>query len=115
MFERVSGKLTDARVSRWDIAPEKVALLDGINVSEETAVLASEIDRGTIYRAACPEKRNQSMVSITRDPASDQPIWNVSYSENGRNSSGSMLIAVNASTGALTELREGPSACATPG
>jgi hypothetical protein len=113
MFERVSGKLTDARVSRWDVAPDRVALLDGINVSEETAVLAAEIDLGTVYRTACPDKRNQSTVSITRDPITDQPIWNVSYDENGRNSSGSMLIAVNASNGTLSELRVGPATCAT--
>ncbi|MGH2548358.1 MAG: hypothetical protein ACRDHN_03160 [Thermomicrobiales bacterium] len=115
MFERVSGKLTDARVSRWDVAPDQRALLDGITVSEETAVLAAEIDRGTVYRTACPDKRNESMVSITRDPATGEPIWNISYDENGRNSSGSMLIAVNASNGALSELREGPATCATNG
>ncbi|CAN5490457.1 hypothetical protein BH09CHL1_BH09CHL1_14410 [soil metagenome] len=111
LFERVSGRLVDARVSRWDVAPDQVSLLDGISVSEETAVLAAEIDAGTIYRSACPTKRNQSIVSLTRDITTDQPIWNINYNENGRNSTGSMLIAVNAGNGTLTELRKDPGAC----
>lgn len=111
LFERVSGRLVDARVSQWDVKPDQVSLLDGISVSEETAVLAAEIDAGTAYRSACPTKRNQSMVSLTRDATSNQPIWNISYNENGRNSSGSMLIAVNAESGTLSELRGNPGAC----
>lgn len=115
MFERVSGTLADARVSRWDVAPDQTNLLDGISVNDQTAVLAAEIDAGTAYRTACPDKRNESMVSITRDPINDQPIWSISYDENGRDSGGSMLIAVNASTGVVNEIRLGPSTCAEKG
>lgn len=115
LFERVSGKLTDARVSRWDVEPSEGALLDGITVTDETAVLAAEIDSGTAYRAACPAKRNESIVSLTRDPASAEPVWSISYDENGRNSSGSMLVAVNATSGELTDIRQGPATCADQG
>jgi hypothetical protein len=115
MFERVSGKLAGASVSRWDVTPRTGNLLDGITVTDQTAVLAAEVDKGTVYRSACPDKRNESIVSLTRDPATGEPVWNVSYDENGRNSSGSMLINVNASTGAVTEIRLGPDTCATQG
>jgi hypothetical protein len=115
MFERVTGKLADARVSRWDVSLQSGNLLDGVTVTDETAVLAAEVDKGTVYRTACPAKRNESIISITRDPATGQPIWSVSYDENGRNSSGSMLINVNAATGALTEIRLGPPTCAEQG
>jgi hypothetical protein len=115
LFERVSGKLAGASVSRWDVAPRSGNLLDGITVTDETAVLAAEVDKGTAYRSACPDKRNESIVSLTRDPATGDPVWNVSYDENGRNSSGSMLINVNAATGAVTEIRLGPDTCANQG
>jgi hypothetical protein len=115
MFERVSGTLADARVSRWDLAPSQTNLLDGITVTDETALLAAEIDSGTAYRTACPDKRNESMISITRDPVTNAPVWNINYDENGRNSSGSMLLQVNATDGTLTEIRLGPSTCATQG
>jgi hypothetical protein len=115
LFERVSGTLASASVSRWDVAPRNGNLLDGISVTDQTAVLATEVDGGTIYRAACPDKRNESMVSLTRDATTGEPVWSISYDENGRNSSGSMLVEVNASTGALTDIRQGPATCAEQG
>jgi hypothetical protein len=115
MFERVSGRLVAADASRWDLTPPEAGLLDGVTVSDETAVLAVEISRGTAYRAACPNLRSQSLIAIERDPLSGAPIWSVSYRENGRDASGAMRIDVNASDGTVNEIRPGPDSCAKKG
>lgn len=112
MFERVSGRLVAAEASRWDLTPPGTGLLDGATVSDETAVLAAEIARGTAYRAACPNLRSQSLIAIERDPLSGAPIWSISYRENGRDASGSVRIDVNASDGTVSEIRTGPDSCA---
>lgn len=115
MFERVSGRLVAADSSRWDNAPSATGLLDGVTVSDETAVLAAEIARGTAYRTPCPDLRNQSLIAIDRDAQTGEPIWSISYRENGRDAGGSMRIDVNASNGSVNEIRSGPDTCAQKG
>jgi len=113
LFERVSGALIDADVSPWHIDPSGTDLLAGIQVNEETALLAAEISGGTAYRAACPELRSHTMISIERDSATSEPLWQIGYRERGRDASGTMRFAVNASSGAVSTTREAPEACGT--
>jgi hypothetical protein len=115
LFERVSGALIDADVSPWHIAPPSTDLLADVQVNEETALLAAEISGGTAYRAACPDLRSNTSISITIDAVSDEPTWHVGYRERGRDASGTMRFEINAGTGAVSVTRAAPESCGAQG
>jgi len=112
LFERVSGALISSSVSEWSATLPDDALLDGITVTDETAVFAAEVSGGTAFRAACPDKRSQSAVSMTMDSATGERLWNIVYRESGRNPGGPMRVTVNAATGEVREARSGSKTCA---
>jgi hypothetical protein len=111
LFERMSGALVEAEVSPWHIEPSGPDLLDTIQVTEETALLAAEISGGTAYRAACPDLRSHSTISIATDSVSGEPVWHIGYRERGRDASGTMRLEVNAVSGAVSVSREAPAGC----
>jgi hypothetical protein len=115
LFERVSGALVDSEVSPWHIPPPPTDALSNIQVNEETALLAAEISGGTSYRAACPDLRSYTSISIALDIVSSEPIWHVGYRERGRDASGTVRFEVNARTGAVSVTREAPENCGAQG
>jgi hypothetical protein len=112
LFERVSGALVSTSVSEWNSSGPLVPLLDGVSVSDETAILAGELSGGTQFRSACPDRRSQSGISLTIDPATRERIWSIVYRESGRSAGSPMRISVNASSGEVREVRSGASTCA---
>jgi hypothetical protein len=111
LFERMSGALIDADVSPWHIAPSDHDLLGGLQVTDETALLAAEIAGGTAYRAACPELRSHTSISVTLDTVTGEPIWHIGYRERNRDASGTMRFEVSATSGAVTVTRDAPADC----
>ncbi|MCC6705540.1 MAG: hypothetical protein IT334_11725 [Thermomicrobiales bacterium] len=112
LFERVSGALISSSVSAWSASLPDAGLLDSITVTDETAIFAAEVSGGTAFRAACPDQRSQSAVSMSLDAATGERHWNIVYRESGRNSGGPMRVTVNAATGEVHEARSGAATCA---
>lgn len=112
LFERVSGSLVSSSVSAWNSGPPPEPLLDGVTVTDETAILAGELSGGTEFRAACPGKRNQTGISLTIDPTTGARQWNLVYREQGNSAGGPMRISVNAVTGEVRDVRAGSLECA---
>jgi len=111
LFERVSGALVQTGVTSWDAGMPDRALMDGVVVSDQTAVLAAEISGGTIYRAACPDRRSQTGVSLSADAISGQPTWNLVYRERGAGGEATKRVTVNAVDGTVTDVRRGAITC----
>ena len=111
LFERMSGALVDSSVSAWHSPPPAADLLDGVTVNDETAILAGELSGGSEFRAACPNQRSQSGISLTIDPASQERRWNLVYRESGRSAGAPMVMKVNARTGEVQDVRSGSSEC----
>jgi hypothetical protein len=111
LFERVSGALVSTSVSEWNSGLPEHALLEGVTVTDETAILAGELSGGTMFRSACPDVRSQSGISLTVDPATQDRIWNIVYRDSGRSTGNPMRITVNANTGDVREIRAGLSQC----
>ena len=111
LFERVSGALVESDVSPWHVGVEGGNLLTGVQVTEETALLGAELSGGTAYRAACPDLRSHSTISIAIDPGTGQPVWHIGYRERGRDATGTMQFEVNAVTGVVSVTRAAPEGC----
>ena len=111
LIERVSGRLINQTVNQWTENFAEGDLFAQVTTSDTTAVLGTELGGGTSFRAACPDIRNRSIVSLVLDPSSGQPTWVIGYpGKNGDITTG-MGFHVNAATGAVTVTRQPPSEC----
>lgn len=112
LFERVSGALIEARVSPWHVGMPRRELLVDVSTTDDTAVLAAELSGGTAYRAACPDRRNHTGVSISIDAISGDPVWDVVYRERNASAAATMRVVVNARDGGVSVVRSGTDSCA---
>ncbi len=111
LFERMSGQLINQTVNQWSEPFPESDLFAGVNTTDSTAVLGTELGGGTAFRAECPKIRNRSIVSLVVDQTSGQATWIVGYpGENGDFVTG-MGFSVNATTGAVIITRQPPASC----
>ena len=52
------------------------------STNSTTAILATEAAYGQRYRAACPERRRATWISVLTDESTGEPVWFVRYRDN---------------------------------
>ncbi len=111
LFERMSGQLINQTVNQWSEPFPESELFAGVNTTDSTAVLGTELGGGTAFRAECPKIRNRSLVSLVVDQISGQPVWIISYPGKNGDLVNGMGFNVNAASGAVTIIRQPPASC----
>jgi len=81
-------------------------------ISAETAAVAAEALGGSDYRAACPDHRNQTKVGATIDGTSRALLWVVTYADDRSVSLPDIIVALDATTGAVVRKTIAQPACA---
>ena len=69
------------------------------STNSTTAILATEAAYGQRYRAACPERRRSTWVSVLANGAAGQSSWYVRYRDNGDPERTTLSVRVDWATG----------------
>jgi hypothetical protein len=69
------------------------------STSSTTAILATEAAYGQRYRAACPERRRATWISVLADGNAGDPAWFVRYRDNGDPERTTLSVRINWATG----------------
>jgi hypothetical protein len=82
------------------------------STNSTTAILATEAAYGRQYRAACPERRRSTWVSVVTDTDSGQPAWFVRYRDNGDPDRTSLSVRIDWAAGDIFDAVNSNPTCA---
>jgi hypothetical protein len=111
LVDRRSGSIYGETALGWEEAPALPApLVATYPVSSTVAVVIAEAHGGATFRRACPDVRWDSRIGL--DVTSDgKPIWTVTYRDDRVADKNSLTVRIDASTGAVIDLRDTSLAC----
>ena len=108
-MDRGSGVVVETELQRLSDADAAHLASHAIDFEQAssnstTAILASEIAYGQSHRAACPERRRATWISVIHDEDSGESSWFVRYRDNANPETITLSMQIDWTTGAMVDV-----------
>ena len=115
-LDRGSGTIVETRLlalveASRDAYAAAAIDFEQASTTSGTAARAADAAYGSEYRAACPEMRFVSWLTVAREPVTGQPVWRITYETRAEEPQPSMMLDVDWQTGDILNVTNATADC----